>query len=667
MSKTKKAVALPIEQEIAGTGDGRDIMNLWVEELRQHRDPRLRGVIDWGAYEKVFKDDQVKSCLEQRWRAVVASEWEVVPGDPDDPKSKEAADALNEDLARIGVDRVTKMMLSAVFYGYSVAELMWEKGPRRWSWSSIHVRHARRFRYDKEMRLRLLTRTAPLGELLPERKFWVATEGGMTDDEIYGAGLADWLYWPVLFKRNGLRFWNLFLDKYATPTAKATYKRGTPKADIDKIVDILRALARDTGFAVPDGIAVEFMQVARSGVGDYKELCAAMDAAISKIILSQTMTTDDGASMSQAKVHAGVALNVVKADADLVCESFNDGPARWWTDVNYGPDVKSPRLVRLLDEEEDLKSLAETDEVLARNGWHRTPESFADTYGPGYEYRAPQAPVAASVPTGTKDEPATPPPANDDAATARAENFAAFDPKPLYVYRRLKNARDVIAWAKKQGFRSIMPASELHVTVMYSRRAVNWFDINGIWNSGDITVGEGGPRTVDRIGDKGAVALFFSNGELVWRNREMREAGCSWDYPDYHPHLTLTYEPGDLDLARVEPYRGKLVFGPEIFEPLDTEWNEKIEEVAFAEERAAAAEGDDIDGIVAELLRAQGYRPLDERQRSIIDVIEAANTPEEARAALLQMGDNAIAESIAQRLARASFAVRMAAEAGADV
>jgi len=71
--------------------------------------------------------------------------------------------------------------------------------------------------------------------------------------------------------------------------------------------------------------------------------------------------------------------------APLLSDSFNAGPARWWTDWNYGPDVARPRLVREIGEEADLKALAETDKLLAEAGWQRTDESHKATYGEGYE------------------------------------------------------------------------------------------------------------------------------------------------------------------------------------------------------------------------------------------------------------------------------------------
>ncbi|WJY18711.1 DUF935 family protein [Alteriqipengyuania flavescens] len=374
-------------QRIATTGNGRDITRPFVQGLQQPRDPRLLRAVDWGVYDRILEDDQVFSTLQQRRGAVVSRDWNVVPGNEDDPRSVAAADALRENLLRIGWDRITDKMLFAPFYGYAVAELLWAPMNGRIEFENIHVRHARRFRFNDSGELRLITRdNMTRGEALPDRKFWVVAAGGSDDDELYGRGLAEWLYWPALFKRNGVRFWNNFTDRYSTPTALGKYRAGTSDAEIDKLLAALQAFATDSGIAVPDGMAIELMHVAQGGsITNFETLCRYMDAAISKVVLSQTMTTDDGASLSQAQVHAGVKLEVVKSDADLLSDGFNAGPARWFTDLNFGTDVASPRVMRDIEEELDTKHQAETDAVLAQIGWVRTEESFRDTYGDGYQ------------------------------------------------------------------------------------------------------------------------------------------------------------------------------------------------------------------------------------------------------------------------------------------
>lgn len=74
-----------------------------------------------------------------------------------------------------------------------------------------------------------------------------------------------------------------------------------------------------------------------------------------------------------------------------------------------------------------------------------------------------------------------------------------------------------------------------------------------------------------------ATVLLFSSSDLQWRHMAIREAGASWDHPEYQPHVTISYE-FDGELSEVEPYRGKIELGPEIFEEIDEEWQADVVE-----------------------------------------------------------------------------------------
>lgn len=636
----RRAAKAQIGAEIASTANGRDITQPWVMGLRQPKDPRLLGAVDWGVYDRILEDDQVFSTLQQRRRAVIAHTWSVVAGDETDPRSVDAAENFSNTVDRIGWDRITDFMLYAIFNGISAAEVMWEPRGNFLDIAAIRVRHARRFRFDGEGRLRLLTSVGGLGEIMPDRKFWIFTIGGSNDDELYGRGLGEWLYWPTLFKRNGIRFWNIFLDKFGTPTSVGKFRPGTPKADQEKLLAALQAIATDSGVVIPQGMEIALLEAVRSGTGDYDKLVRYMDEAIAKIVLSQTMTTQDGSSLSQAQVHAGVKLEVVKADADLLSDSFNNSVARWWTDLNYGPDVASPRLMREIEEEADTKAQAETDEALERLGWVRTEESFRDTYGEGYERKAAASPdegeeVEVEDPDGGEadDTPRPDPNVNDTNAS-----FAADDPRPLYVYRPLQqeSAAELLAWAVEQGFRSLRPANSLHVTIAYSKRPVNWMKMGGFWGWGpdtsDHLVPIGGPRIVDRIGEEGVVALHFFSGHLEQRNREMRDRGASWDYPDYMAHITFADGDDGVDLSQVKPFRGELRFGAEIFEPIEADWTPDDDEASFAEEPAVPDSA--TDKLVDELIAEDGYRAVRALTQPMLDAIRAARSPQDLLAVL---------------------------------
>lgn len=144
------------------------------------------------------------------------------------------------------------------------------------------------------------------------------------------------------------------------------------------------------------------------------------------------------------------------------------------------------------------------------------------------------------------------------------------EPAPLYVYRQLLNADEVIKWAKAQGFKTTLPADQMNVTVVYSKAPVDWMAMGQSWDQddkGNLTVTPGGPRTVSQF-NQGAVVLEFASDSLSWRNRTMLDAGASSDWPDYSPHITISYDGSGVNLDDVEAYQGKLVFGPEVFEEI---------------------------------------------------------------------------------------------------
>lgn len=150
--------------------------------------------------------------------------------------------------------------------------------------------------------------------------------------------------------------------------------------------------------------------------------------------------------------------------------------------------------------------------------------------------------------------------------------------RTLYVSRPLLNADELIAWAREQGFRSTLLPEDMHVTVAFSKTPIPWEDVPRTaaeerelavpeTDEGDAAYyGDArGPgwRLVKPLGSEGAVVLCFWSDELTERWAEIVKAGASWDYPEYVPHVTITYDGGGPAPEAVKPYLGRLVFGPE--------------------------------------------------------------------------------------------------------
>lgn len=379
----------PSLAEVATVGAGRDITRGFLPEglITQARDSVLReqGGGNSIIYEELARDDQVKTCRQQRELALISKEWGVEPGDSS-RKAKKAAERLKQVLERLSWDDKTQKMLSAILYGYSVSELMWATDGLEITLSDIKVRNRRRFGFlpSGELRLKTFNQYAD-GEALPPGKFWAFSCGADHDDEPYGLGLGHYLYWPVWFKKNGIKFWLLFLEKFGQPTAVGKYPVGSSDTEKTRLLQALSAIQSSTAIRIPDGMQIEFLEAARSGTADYTALVDRMNASISKVYLGHASAADETPGRLGGQTSAtDVRDDLIRADADLVCGSFNRTVARWLTFYNDGDSVAPPRVWRKTAEPIDLKALADKDKVIFDMGFKPTLRYVTDKYEGDY-------------------------------------------------------------------------------------------------------------------------------------------------------------------------------------------------------------------------------------------------------------------------------------------
>lgn len=377
-----------LKQEIATTRDGRDITRGYVNglPLLPPTDTvlQMKGAGDYKVYMEVMRDEEVKSSFSQRMRAVISRPWDVIPGGKK-MIDKKAAEFVKTVIDNLEFDELTEKMLHGVFYGYSVAEVIWAEQDNQWVISEIKVRDRRRFGFNPDMQLRMKTMQHIMGEELPPYKFWSFNCGADHDDEPYGIGLAHWLYWPVFFKRNGIRFWLTFLEKFGSPTVKGTYPPGTPEPDQDDLLSALRDIQHDSAFIVPDGMTAELLEATRGGTADYKSLVEIMNNAINKVIVGQTASSQGTPGrLGNDDLQGDVRLDIVKADADLICMSLNATVVKWLVDFNFA-GAAYPKVWRVVEEAEDLKSRSDRDKNVKDLGFKPSLEYIQETYGDGWE------------------------------------------------------------------------------------------------------------------------------------------------------------------------------------------------------------------------------------------------------------------------------------------
>lgn len=436
MTDITATAAKPEMQEIATTLDGRDITRGYLDPLMPQMpdDPVLveRGGGDYRLYRDILRDDNVKAAVEQRRRAVISRAWEVKPGGTR-AIDKAAANFLKENLDQIGWDIICEKMLMGIFYGFAVGEALYQSDGRFWTLADIRVRDRRRFAFDGAMRLRLKTMQQPMGELLPDSKFWVFATGADHDDAPYGLGLAHWLYWPVWFKRNGYRFWAVFLEKFGTPSAKGTYPSNAGDGDQKKLLQALAALRRDSAIIVPEGMQVELIEAKRSGSADHAAFIDSMNKAILVAAIGQSGTTSGTPGRLGSEQEQGdVKLDIVRADSDLLSASFNATVAKWLTNWNF-PGAAVPGVWRVVNEPEDLKLRSDRDTNIYGWGYKPTLKYVQDMYGGEWTEKPilTQSPVTAPG-QGGPDNSAAFAEAADPSPVSPLSNRLAADAAPAW-------------------------------------------------------------------------------------------------------------------------------------------------------------------------------------------------------------------------------------------
>ena len=145
------------------------------------------------------------------------------------------------------------------------------------------------------------------------------------------------------------------------------------------------ALQSETAVKIPNTMAIELLEATRSGKVTYETLCEYMDRQTSKAVLGQTATTEGTpGKLGNENAQEEVRGDILKADADLVCECLNQTLVRWIVDFNFSNVTAYPALWIRTEAEKDLKDLAERDKIIIKDmGMEdRVPESYiTETYG----------------------------------------------------------------------------------------------------------------------------------------------------------------------------------------------------------------------------------------------------------------------------------------------
>ena len=355
--------------------------------------PGIRNLYD--LYQEMEdKDGHLYSVLQTRKNGALSRDRKVVAAS-DSGRDREVADFVARALERIPqFDQALKNALDALGKGFSVTEIIWSVAGNQIGIAALKSRFQGRFVFDLDGRLRLLDESevlpltpgwanwpmsavasdrapSPPGRTLPEEKFIILTFDGRHDNP-HGNGLCQKAYWYYWFKKNNLKFWVIFNEKFGSPTVVGKYRTGASDEERDRLLGVIDSLQSDTGVVVPESMVIELLEARRSGnINTYRDLADWCNDEISKIVLGGTLTTSEGrrsGSYALGKIHEAVRNEYVGADGRALMEVVNTQLVARLVEYNFGRGVVPPRWTIDLADDADLEREARLDGQLVGLG-----------------------------------------------------------------------------------------------------------------------------------------------------------------------------------------------------------------------------------------------------------------------------------------------------------
>jgi phage gp29-like protein len=304
------------------------------------------------------------SVLQTRKLAVSGADVEVTPGGSG-KQDRIVAEAFEERVAEDPCfEDLLHDLMDAVAKGYSVVQPIWRTSGTDWDYERFDWIDPRYFVFDretgKELRLRYVF--SGDGQPIPAGQFVVHFPRSKTGLPIR-AGLARLAAVAWMSKAYTLKDWLAFAEVYGMPLRVGHFDPNTAtQPEIDSLRTALVNLGHDAAAMLPDGMRIDFIDARRpsaTGKNVFEGLANYWDAQISKAVLGQTMTTDDGSSKSQAVVHERVLNAYTQSDAKKLMATIRKAVVAPWVAFNFRNNPAVPKIRLSVEPPEDLASFTE--------------------------------------------------------------------------------------------------------------------------------------------------------------------------------------------------------------------------------------------------------------------------------------------------------------------
>ena len=117
-----------------------------------------------------------------------------------------------------------------------------------------------------------------------------------------------------------------------------------------------------------------------------------------------------------------------------------------------------------------------------------------------------------------------------------------------------------------------VPRDKLHSTILYSRVYVPFIPEEGEKFLGSLCH----LKVFETQFGTNALVLAFESDYMQFRHDIGTALGATWDYPEYVPHITLSYDVGARKFGTDLEFDLEIVRSHEYVEDLDLEWTTKL-------------------------------------------------------------------------------------------
>lgn len=252
-----------------------------------------------------------------------------------------------------GLSDTVAQLQGAIYMGYAVDEIDWIRDGRYLVPGGFWPVDQRRFEFRQtDGRLVWADRWGSLGygiDLMTDHpgKF-IQHQPRINGDVPAREGLNKLLVWAAIFRNWTVADWLALAELTWKPWRIGLYPSGAGEADIDNLREALRWLTTNGIAAIRDDhkIDIRWPQGQSGPRSNHQALAEWLGAEISKAILGQTLTTEQGerGARSLGEVHYQVKQEILKYDAKCVAATLMMDLVRWIVWLNFGPETPLPNV-----------------------------------------------------------------------------------------------------------------------------------------------------------------------------------------------------------------------------------------------------------------------------------------------------------------------------------